>query len=60
MLYNFFTAVIYEFSSKARVFVRGRSFQTSLMFVDQKPTIFVEYLKGGSLRWALALSATLD
>ncbi len=33
LIYNNFTTVIYEFSQQARVFVPGRLFQPSLMFV---------------------------
>jgi len=40
--FEIFRAVIYKFSLKARVFVLGKSFQPSLMFVGKART----YLRG--------------
>jgi hypothetical protein len=45
-----FTAVIYEYSKKARVFVPGLAFQLSHMFaVNAKSLPREEHLKGASL-----------
>jgi hypothetical protein len=55
-----FLAVIYECSYKARVFVPGKPFQLSLMFVSKIRSLpKVERLKGALLGWAPALLAKI-